>query len=348
MNDELFNLSENEEASSFLTEKKQNDDGLLRPKLEEGKDGKRELVIRLLPNLKQDGKLGPTAITKHIHYAKFPQNPELQGYFDCLKNDNIGKDCPLCKTFWALKNSKKESDEEKAKQINRSTKYYSYAYVVEDEQVPENEGKIFIYPFGYKIYQKIKAQAESKRKPVKVEDLIYGANLNLIIEEVGGYYNYDASHFEAPGPIEINGEEIPVKEDGSISKATKQKVVEFLMSRETELESFEATDWTPEQYDNVDKIIAILLGQPYSGSSSSVEKPTPKKESLSSADVFDDDDDDDEVEDVVEEKPKKSKTKKSKTKPAKEETADEDEDEEETTTASARAKAAQFFDDDED
>jgi len=339
MSDELFNLKDNEEVSSFMKEQKSSDDGLLRPKLEQGKDGKRELVIRLLPNLQQDGKLGPTAITKHIHYAKFPQNPELQGYFDCLKNDNIGKDCPLCKTFWALKNSKKESDEEKARQINRSTKYYAYAYVVEDEQVPENEGKIFIYPFGYKIYQKIKAQAESKRKPVKVEDLIYGANLNLIIEEVGGYYNYDASHFEAPGPIEINGEEIPVKEDGTITKATKKKVVEFLMSRETELESFEASDWTPEQYDNVDKIVAILLGQPYSGASS-VERPTAKKESLTSSSVFDDDDDDeddDEEEVVVEKKSKKSTSKK---------VEDEDEDED-TPTASARKKAAAFFDDED-
>lgn len=340
MNEELFNLSESEQASAFLNEKKTNDDGLLRPKLEEGRDGKRELVIRILPNLRRDGKLGPTAITKHIHYAKFDQNPGLTGYFDCLKNDEIGKECPLCNTFWTLKNSKKESDEKKSKLINRSTKYYAYAYVVEDEQVPENEGKIFIFPFGYKIYQKIKAQAESKRKPIKVEDLIHGANLNLIIEEVGGFYNYDASHFEAPGPIEIDGQEIPVKEDGSISKSTKQKVVDFLMSRENELESFQAKDWTPEQYDKADKIIALLLGQEYSGQSS-VERPTTKTEALSSADVFDDSDDEDdeevEVEVEVEEKPKARTKAKAK--------VDEDEDD---SVAKSKKKAAAFFDDDED
>ena len=345
MSEELFNLKENEQASSFLKEKAKNDDGLLRPKLEEGKDGKRELVIRILPNLTREGKLGPTAITKHIHYAQFPANPELQGYYDCLKNDNIGKDCPLCRTFWALKNSKKESDEAKAKQISRSTKYYSYAYVVEDEQVAENEGKIFIFPFGYKIFQKIKAQAESKRKPVKVEDLIYGANLNLIIEEIGGYYNYDASHFEAPGPIEIDGKEIPVNEDGTISKATKKMVVDFLMSREHELESFEANDWTPEQYDNVDKMIAILLNQPYNGQSS-VEKPVAKNETLTSSSVFDDDDDDDDDEEE-EEKPKRTTSTKTKTRATKKVVVEEDDDDD-TTISEARKKAAQFFDDEDE
>ena len=339
MNEELFNLSESENASSYLSEPLRNDDGLLRPKLEEGRDGKRELVIRLLPNLRQDGKLGPTAITKHIHYAKFDQNPDLTGYYDCLKNDEIGKDCPLCTTFWALRNSKKESDEKKSKQINRSTKYYAYAYVIEDEQVPENEGKIFIFPFGYKIFQKIKAQAESKRKPIKVEDLIYGANLNLIIEEIGGFYNYDASHFEAPGPLEIDGTEIPVKEDGTISTATKKKVVEFLMSRDHELESFQAKDWTPEQYDKVDKIVAILLGQPYTGQSVA-ERPVAKSEALSSADVFSDDDDDDDDEEEVEEVEVKTKPKVKAKAKVEEEVSD-------TAVKNARSKAASFFDDED-
>lgn len=344
MNDELFNLGESEQASSFMSEKSKNDDGLLRPKLEEGKDGKRELVIRLLPNLRQDGKLGPTAITKHIHYAKFDQNPELSGYFDCLKNEEIGKDCPLCATYWSLKNSNKESDETKAKQINRSTKYYAYAYVIEDEQVPENEGKIFIFPFGYKIFQKIKAQADSKRKPVKVEDLIHGANLNLIIEEIGGFYNYDASHFEAPGPIEIEGKEIPIESDGTISKSTKKLVVDFLMSRETELDTFLAKDWTPEQYDKADKIVAILLNQPYTGQSVA-DRPTAKNEALTSSSVFDDDDDDEDdeaetvVETVVEPEPKAKKTR------AKTKKVESDED---ATVKSAKKKAAAFFDDDDE
>lgn len=344
MAEDVFNL-DGSTAGSYLEGKKNNDDGLLRPKLEEGRDGRRELVIRLLPNLQKNGKLGPTAIEKHIHYANFKNNPELQGYFDCLKNSNIGKDCPLCKTYWALKNSKNPEDQDKAKLINRSTKYYAYAYVVEDLQVPENQGKIFIFPFGYKIFQKIKTKAESSRKPVKVEDLIHGANLNLIIQEIGGFYNYDASEFESPEPIEFDGKQLVVGADGKISEKERARVMEFLASREHELETFLPSDWTPEQYDKADKIIALLSGVAYDGASSSAPEPASKVTPLTSASVFDDEDDDEEEDQVVEaevEAPVKKAT-------AKKTVVVEDEDDEvESTVKSAKKKAAAFFDDDED
>ena len=352
--DELFNLGESE-ASSYLTSKKTNDDGLLRPKLEEGKDGKRELVIRLLPNMMKSGKVGPTAMEKHIHYADFKNNPDLQGYFDCLKNANIGKDCPLCKTFWALKNSKNPAEQDKAKLINRSTKYYAYAYVVEDKQKPDNEGKIFIFPFGFKIFQKIKAMAESTRKPCIVEDLIHGANLVLKIEEVGGFYNYDGSMFEAPEPITFGGKQLKVDADGKISAAEKTRVVEFLKSREHDLDEFVPLDWTPEQYDKANKIIALLSGQAYDSSSASASPSSnSSKKPLTSSAVFADDDDDDEDETPA---PKAKKS----AKPA----VAEDEDDEDEAPApkakkpaaeekpasdanSAKKKAKAFFGDDED
>lgn len=335
--EDVFNLDETQ-AGSFLTGQTREGDGLLRPKLEEGKDGKRELTIRLLPNMTREGKIGPTAIEKHIHYAKFPNNPEVQGYFDCLKD--LGKECPLCTTFWALKNTKTAEGDNKAAMINRSTKYYSYVYVVEDSQVPDNQGKIFIFPFGYKIFQKIKAMAERSRKPIKVEDLIYGANLNLIIEEVGGFYNYDASSFESPSPIEIDGTEIKVNEDGSVSKETKSQIVDFLMSREHDLEDWISKEWTPEQYDKVDKITALLLG---TSAGSTISRPENTEAPLTSANVFDEDEDEDDEDDTVEEvqAPKKRATKKTEAKT-------EDEDVSQSDVKAAKSKAAAFFDDDEE
>ncbi len=292
-NDDPFNLT-NTEASSYLADRAKSDDGLLRPKLEEGKDGKRELVIRLLPNFTKEGKIKSTAIEKHIHYAKFEQNPELQGYFDCLKNTDIGKDCPLCKTFWALKNTKDPKDEEKAKLISRSTKYYAYAYVVEDKQKPENQGKIFIFPYGFKIYQKIKAMANA-RKPCTVEDLVYGANLVLVIEEVGGFYNYDGSYFEAPEPLSIDGVPIEVAADGTIPAAERTKVKEFLLSRSHDLEEWRAKDWTPEQREKADKIIALLSGQSFDAGVSDVTYGNKKDntKALTSSQIFSTEDDED-------------------------------------------------------
>lgn len=337
--DDVFNLGESE-AGSYLNDRPKSNDGLLRPKLEEGKDGKRELVIRILPNLMQNGKIGPTAVEKHLHYADFKNNPELQGYFDCLKNANIGKDCPLCKTYWALKNSKNPNDNDKAKLISRSTKYYSYAYVVEDKQVPANEGKIFIFPFGYKIFVKIKAKAESTRKPCKVEDLVYGANLNLVIQEVGGFYNYDASEFETPEAITIDGKQLKVGADGKIAPGEKERVVEFLKSREFHLEDFMPKDWTPELYDKANKIISLLSGVSYDPSSASepASSNKPAAKPLTSSAVFDDDDDEEE-----ETKPAK-KVAKAETKVEAVETPEASEDK---AVASSKKKAKAFFDDED-
>lgn len=288
-NDDIFNLSDN--VSDFLKDRKtEKNDGLLRIDLSQGRDNRREITLRLLPNFTKEKKLSSTAIEKHLHYANFKSNPELSGYFDCLKNANIGKDCPLCNTFWTLKNDKNPANQDKAKLINRSTKYYAYCLVVEDKQVPENEGKIFVFPFGFKIYQKIKAKAENSKKPIKVEDLVHGANLNLVVQEVGGFYNYDASEFDYPEPITINGKQLKVDAEGRIPSSERERVMEFLSSRNVELESFLPKDWSPEQYDKANKIVALLSGVSYNNTSSDADfsayKKEEKKTVLTSSDVF--------------------------------------------------------------
>lgn len=349
--DDLFNLKETE-ANKYLQTKAKTEDGLLRPSLNDAVDGKRELVLRILPNLTKEGKIKSTVLEKHIHYADFKQNPELQGYFDCLKNTNIGKDCPLCKTYWALTNTKNPKDEEKAKLISRSTKSYAYAYVVEDKQVPDNEGKIFIFPFGFKILQKIKAQANNTRKPVTVEDLVFGANLVLIIEEIGGYYNYDASYFEGSEPISIGGKQIKVGADGTIDSAQKAKVIEFLKSRTHELEDFTAKDWTSEQHDKAGKIISLLSGQSYTASTESTPKVDTKKP-LTSAQIFSADDEDDETPIPVRTKSTQVTDDEDTPKPkARVKPIVEEDDEPKQTAKSdldkAKNKAKAFFEDDED
>lgn len=332
MSTDLFNIAESSAAGSFLEERKAGQDGLLRPKIEEGKNGKRELVIRFLPNFSKEMQLGPTAIEKHIHYANFPQNPDLQGYFDCQKHVTIGTTCTLCDAFWALKNDKNPEKQDRAKKISRTTKYYSYVYVVEDKQVPENEGKIFIFPFGYKIFQKIKAQAENSRKPIRVEDLMNGANLVLNIEEVGGFVNYDASYFEGASQIEITGLDIETDAKGRPTKATQEALIEFLLNREFDLEDYLPKAWTPEQHDKANKIVALLTGTEYTAT----HETATKTESVSAASIFGDDDDEDEA-------PVVKKTKKA---VVIDEDDEDDEDDEPITTT--RSKASKYFEDDED
>ena len=267
----LFDLEKSEVITAYLKDKSKNEDGLYRPKLEQAKDKKNYYAtVRILPNLKRDGKLGPTAIEKHLHYADFKSNPEISGYYDCLKN--FDEKCDLCTMYWALKNSKNPAEQDKAKLISRSTKYYSYVLIVEDENQPELNGKIMIFPFGYKIKQMIADQLNHPKKPSRVEDLSAGKEFFLHIKEVGGFVNYDSSKFEDTCAIKIPDakgvlREIPLDSNGKIEAKYQAKVKEFLLSREKDLEDFNPVKWTEEQTGKIQKILGILSGQIAPGSS---------------------------------------------------------------------------------
>lgn len=261
---DLFNLDES--TASYLDNPKKNEDGLYRPRLElikNKKSGAYESTIRFLPNLTRDNKVLPSAIEKHIHYAKFENHPELSGYYDCAKN--FGEKCDLCTTYWMLYNSKDEMTKEKSKLIARSTKLYQYVLIVEDENQKELEGKILVFPYGVKIKEKIKAQKEHAKRPCRVEDLSAGRDMLLKIVEKGGFANYDSSEWDDVSTIKLQDEDgewvtPSVGTDGKIVAKQQGKVKEFLLSREVELEDFAAKHWTEEQQTKINKIIGILTG----------------------------------------------------------------------------------------
>jgi hypothetical protein len=133
----------------FLEEKKtSNNDGIYRVDLTKVKDTKRgyRSVVRFLPNLTEEGKLGQVALEKISHYVEIKEPRELGGYYDSPKN--FGEPCPLTNLFYQMKNSKNAVLVEKANVLNYSRKYYSYVLVLEDEQQPELVGKIMVMQYG--------------------------------------------------------------------------------------------------------------------------------------------------------------------------------------------------------
>ncbi len=248
------------ETAVHLSDRRKGDDGIYRPSLQHPAVNKAkgyQAVIRILPNLQRDGKLGPTALEKHLHYADFPENQELSGYYDCRKNFN--EQCELCNMYWALAKSKNPMEVERAKLISRTTKYFSYVLVVEDEQAPELVGKVLVWQYGFKIKSKIKDEFESD---IRVEDLSNGMDLKLVIKEVGGFTNYDSSRFTNQGPISVGGRKMKVNpETGKIVPADQAIVRELLTSRTVELDNYKAQPWTEEQAVKVQKILALLSGK---------------------------------------------------------------------------------------
>lgn len=86
----------------------------------------------------------------------------------------------------------------------RQLSYYSNIYVVKDPANPENEGKVFLFKYGKKIFDKLNDMMNPQfpdEKPVNPFDFWNGANFVLKIRRVDGYANFDKSEFETPGPL---------------------------------------------------------------------------------------------------------------------------------------------------
>jgi hypothetical protein len=103
--------------------------------------------------------------------------------------------------YW---NSGVESDKEIARKQKRKLQYFANIYVVEDSANPENEGKVMLYRFGKKIFDKCMEAMQPAFKDetaVNPFDFWEGANFKLKLRMVEGYWNYDKSEFSAPSPL---------------------------------------------------------------------------------------------------------------------------------------------------
>ncbi|MCK9446041.1 hypothetical protein M0Q50_04025 [bacterium] len=269
--DFLFGGTDANDASLSVFDKtEKNQDGIYRPNLKDAKDKKigYRATVRFLTNLTKDGKKGPVAIEKHVHYVDFKNEPGLAGYYDCDRN--FKDKCEMCAVYWKLKNSKNAADVEKAELIKRTTKYYSYIMVIEDEQHPELVGKIMVFPYGYTIKEKINSERTGEVTGVQcnVFDLSKGKDFKLIIKDKAGFQNYDASTFLETSPIKLYDEKsgsfraAPIDEDGIISNPKAQaKIKETLLSRTVELDDHKAIEWTEETRGKVGQVVSILQGE---------------------------------------------------------------------------------------
>jgi len=111
---------------------------------------------------------------------------------------------PVAEYNSKLWNSGNDKDKEIARKQKRRLTYIANIYVVKDPAHPENEGKVFLYKFGKKIFDKINEKMNPEfedEKPTNPFDLWAGANFKLKIRKVEGYRNYDKSEFEEPAPL---------------------------------------------------------------------------------------------------------------------------------------------------
>ena len=145
-----------------------------------------------------------------------------------------------------LWNSGIDSDKDTVRKQKRKLSYYSNIYVVKDPTNPHNEGKVFLFKYGKKIFDKIMEAMQPEfedETPINPFDFWQGANFKLKIVKKDGYWNYDKSEFDRVSPV--------LDDDDAM---------EALWKKEYSLTSLTAADQF-KTYEQLENRLKMVLGQ---------------------------------------------------------------------------------------
>lgn len=186
-------------------------------KIERDKSGNGSAVIRFLPSPAVDGDDALPWVRYFDHGFKGPNG---KWYIENSLTSLNQKD-PVSEynsQLWNISSDDNSPTRKQARTQKRRLHYVSNIYVISDTKHPENEGKIFLFNYGKKIFDKI----ESLMNPefagdvaVNPFDLWKGANFKLRTRTVEGYPNYDQSVFDLPKAL--------FDDDATLEKIWKQE-----------------------------------------------------------------------------------------------------------------------------
>jgi hypothetical protein len=184
-------------------------------KLERDKTGNGYAVIRFLP----------AAVNEDVPWVRIWTHgfKGPGGWYIENSLTTLGKDDPVSKANTALWNSGVDSDKNIARERRRKLNYYSNIYIVEDAANPENVGKVMLFRYGKKIFEKITGVMNPEfqdETPLNPFDFWEGANFKIKMRQVDGFPNYDKSEFTDVCPLsedekkmeEVWGQQYPLNE----------------------------------------------------------------------------------------------------------------------------------------
>ena len=211
------------------------DDRLWKPEMD--KSGNGYAVIRFLPA--PEGEDLPW-VKLYSHAFQGPGGWYIENSLTTVSGkDPVGE---LNRELW---NSGNESDKDVVRKQKRKLSFYANIYVVKDPANPQNEGGVFLYKFGKKIFDKIMDAMQPEfedETPINPFDFWQGANFKLKLKKVAGYWNYDSSEFDRQGPL--------LDDDDAL---------EALWKKQYSLSAFTAADQF-KTYDELKKRLDYVLG----------------------------------------------------------------------------------------
>ena len=230
-------------------------------KLDVDKSGNGYAVIRFLPA--PEGEDLPF-VKLYSHAFQGPG-----GWYIENSLTSLGQKDPVSEYNTQLWNNGTDAGKETARKQKRKLTYMSNIYVVKDPANPENEGKVFLFKYGKKIFDKLTAAMQPEfedEEAIDPFDFWQGANFKLKAKNVAGYRNYDSSEFAAVSPL--------LDDDDALEALWKKQ---FSLAEIVSADQFKS-------YEDLKKRLEYVLGS---------------KRPAQDPDVFDEDNDRGEAEELV-------------------------------------------------
>lgn len=189
-------------VKSQSPETTRDDEGFWRPTVDKAGNG--SAIIRFLP------APPPETMPFASFYRHAFQGPN--GWYIENSRTSMNESDPVSDYNSRLWATKDEAMRDLARKQARKKTYVANIYVIQDKGNPANDGKVFLFRFGQKIFDKIKKAIEPEFEddtPLDPFHVLEGANFRLRQKKQAGYPNYDDSLFESPSPL-LKGDETAI------------------------------------------------------------------------------------------------------------------------------------------
>lgn len=240
---DIFNLS----VDDFKTEEKKATNNF-KPDANSGRDGVYKAVVRFLPWHKDPKK---SVMKKWSCWLTNPAKEESR-MVDCPST--VGKKSVLQDMFWKFKKSDSVAEQKMSENFSRRQRFASVVQIIKDDNAPENVGKIMVWSYGVKIFNKLQAEMKPEfGKPHIPFDLFEGKPFLVHINKVANYNNYDNCRFlDERVPISIEGTEMQKTPEDMV------KIKTFLESS-PDLGMFDYQEWDSATEDYVNEVIRNVV-----------------------------------------------------------------------------------------
>lgn len=218
-------------------------------------NGKAAAIIRFIPD-----KNGNPFVKFYSHSFDFMVEGVKKYWIkNCINTFGYDRECPICKKNQEYWNSSFEQDKKIASQRKRKLNFVSNILVIKNPANPEDEGKVYLYQYGQKIYDKMKQLMFPSEEDLLDDDfksfvpfdLEDGAEFLLKVKKQGDFPNYDDSKFS------------------SQKKLGTDKEIDKIMGLTYDLEEFIKEDKFPTNEETI-KVLGTILGI-----TQAVSKPRP-------------------------------------------------------------------------